>query len=350
MRRIHGYTLIVTLIVAAALVSCRAKPTPAVTGTLRAEKTESAPTLTVAPAAKLPPGQKPAAQTTTPQGTVTGTPVAPLIMNSCPFSVICPQITDIQRLVHEQVIAGKIYKVDIAYDSPLRIGAEWMTFQPGAAGIDLSALRFFFEIDGQDYASPADVSVLMLPDPKTPSLTRPAAGIGYVLQGWQLGKPRTVMVGYEFLEKVVDAGVVNKPGTKVIYTYIINPVSPADAKPANTPTASQTSPPGIKPTNTSTIKPTNTLAINPTNTPAAAPTTTATIACVLDTVITVRNTTNADVTITFTGPARFSFTLAPGVHVLKLCTGQYDYKATGCNGSTVTGTAVNGDEIEFWCD
>lgn len=262
-------------------------------------------------------------------------------MQSCPFTVGCPAIADVQQFIQGQVLPGNTYTVEVPYNAPLRIGAYWMSFKPGAANIDQNALRFFFEIDGRDYSKSEDVAVILLADPNAPTKKRPAAGIGYILQGWEAGKPHTIRVGYEFLKKVVDAGTTYEPGTNVYTTYIVTPVENISIKPTST----SILPPGVKPTNTLTVKPTNTRTVAPTGTSP-----TATKTCELGTVVTVINDTGGQVTIHFTGPAMFSFSLVPGTHQLRLCTGQYQYTAVGCNGATQTGTVGNGDEIEFWCE
>ena len=340
-----GVILLVLIAVVTSIVLLITKPFAKPVATLETETTSSLAAQTALPATLTPAGQTTTTPNLTPLGTGTNVPTPtanpPLYMQSCPFSVGCPAITDVQHFIQGQVLPGNTYTVEVPYNAPLRIGAYWMSFKPGAESLDQNALRFFFEIDGRDYAKSEDVAIILLADPKTPSKSRPAAGIGYVLQGWEAGKPHTIRVGYEFIKKVVDAGTTYEPGTKVFYTYIIAPVAEISTNPTLTPIL----PPGVKPSSTPTVKHTPTRTIAPTG---ANPT--ATKACELGTVITVLNDTGAQVTIRFTGPATFSFTLDPGTHQLRLCTGQYEYTATGCNGATLTGTAGNGDEIEFWCE
>ena len=89
--------------------------------------------------------------------------------------------------------------------------------------------------------------------------------------------------------------------------------------------------------------------IPPSRSPHAVPPT-ATPACELGTSIVIKNDTGGQVTMYFTGPAKYTFYIAPGTQTLNLCSGQYSYTAYGCGNASTSGTAGDGDEIEFWCE
>ena len=65
----------------------------------------------------------------------------------------------------------------------------------------------------------------------------------------------------------------------------------------------------------------------------------------------IKNDTGATVWLSLTGPATYSFTLAPGRSTITVLKGKYSYKIYGCGGGTATGTRQIGNNLEwrFWC-
>ncbi len=317
------FTILVLLVSIVMLPSCASKPAFELPKFL-APKT---PTLTATSTATPLPAYKTFTPTFTPMATDTPspTPTPALALIPCSFLEDCPGMLDIQSYIPEQVGSGNSYNVDIPFDQPLSVRTAWLIYEPGVVEKNLDVFRFFFEIDGQDYARQEDVGVSAVQDLVDPSISHLTVGIGYILDGWKVGETHTVHIGYEFLDKVTDAGVVMEPGTMFHYTYIINPV----VVPTATPTATATNTPIPQPT-----------AVPPTLTPA----------CELGTSIVIKNDTGGQVTMYFTGPAKYTFYIAAGTQTLNLCSGQYSYTAYGCGNASISGTAGDGDEIEFWCE
>lgn len=306
-----------------AFTSCRSKPVIDLPAFFAADT----PTLTATSTATPLPPYKTFTPTFTPMATDTPspTPTPALALTPCSFLEDCPGVVDIQSYIPEQVGSGNTYNVDVPFDQPLSVRSSWVIYEPGVVEKNLDVFRFFFEIDGQDYARQEDVVVSAIPDLADPSISRLAVGIGYILDGWKVGETHTVHIGYEFLEKVTDAGVVMEPGTMFHYTYVIYPV----VVPTATPTATATNTPIPQPT-----------AVPPTSTPA----------CELGTSIEIKNDTGGQVTMYFTGPVKYTFYIAAGTQTLNLCSGEYSYTAYGCGNASISGTAGDGDEIEFWCE
>lgn len=65
--------------------------------------------------------------------------------------------------------------------------------------------------------------------------------------------------------------------------------------------------------------------------------------------IVIKNDTGGQVTLYLSGPYSYTFYVSPGTQTLTICSGSYSYTAYGCGGASRSGTASNGDEIEFWC-
>jgi len=324
MRKRNFFILLVVILLLSLITSCRSR-TVSLPEFLSAHTPTLIATATFTP---LPayhtftPTYTPAA-TDIPTATFTAspTPTPAVAMNACPFPEDCPGVKEINDYIPVQVGSGNTYTVNVPYDQPLSVRAAWVLYEPGVLDVDLEVLRFFFEIDGQDYARTEDVLVSVVPDASDSSLYHLAAGIGYVLDGLTIGEPHTVHIGYEFLEKVTDAGYTFEPGSIFHYTYIINPIFIPTATPTNTPIPQPT-------------------AVPPTPT----------VACELGTTIEIKNDTGAQVTMYFTGPTKYTFYIAPGPRTLELCSGDYSYTAYGCGGASTSGTAGDGDEIEFWCE
>lgn len=66
--------------------------------------------------------------------------------------------------------------------------------------------------------------------------------------------------------------------------------------------------------------------------------------------IVIQNNTGSQVTLYLTGPYSYTFYVSSGTQTLSICSGSYSYTAYGCGGASRSGSASDGDEIEFWCE
>lgn len=69
--------------------------------------------------------------------------------------------------------------------------------------------------------------------------------------------------------------------------------------------------------------------------------------------ILVINDTGGTLYLTLSGPAEYSFTLAPGNHYIQVVTGEYSYTGRGCGGATKSGTTTLSDatvDWRWWCE
>lgn len=265
--------------------------------------------------------------TYTPEATDTPTPTppSPVNFNQCAFPEDCPGAKNVIEFIDEEVLPGSQHEVEVPFDTPLYFRYSWIAIDDVTLEQNMKAMNFFFDIDGQSYLADGDISKGYVVDSNNPSLTRSSVAFGYILEGWELGKPHTVRIGFTFLDEVFDGWETYPAGTVYEATYKIIPVP--------------------LPTATPTTAPTNTYIPQPTAVPP-----TPTVACELGTSINIKNDTGAQVTMYFTGPAKYTFYIAAGTRTLELCSGEYSYTAYGCGGASTSGTAGNGDEVEFWCE
>jgi hypothetical protein len=233
--------------------------------------------------------------------------------------------------VEGDVEPGGVYTIDVPFDQPLAFRATWISLDPDTLEDNLDAMRFFFEIDGRSYFKHDYISIGLHVDAQDSSITYPAVSMGYLTDGWKVGKHHTVYYGFEFTRDIFDGWDTFPAGTIYEYKFIVNPV----ALPTATPTS----------TVTPTARPTNTPLPQPTAIPV-----TPTVACELDTQVNIINDTGGWITLYFSGPAKYTFEIPDGSQTLNLCSGSYSYTAYGCGGASTTGTAGDGDEIEFWCE
>lgn len=257
--------------------------------------------------------------------TPTPTPTPPVGLQPCAFADNCPQAINIVELIDEEVLSGSQYEVEVPFNTPLYFRYSWVAIDEATLEKNMKAMNYFFEIDGQSYMTDADISTGLVQDSNDPSLNYSSVAFGYIVEGWKIGVPHTVHIGFKFIDQIFDGWDTYPADTVYEVTYIVNPVP----MPTATPTA--------LPTNTAIPKPT---AVPPTPT----------VACELGTSINIKNDTGGQVTMYFTGPAKYTFYIAAGPRTLELCSGEYSYSAYGCGGASTTGTAGDGDEIEFWCE
>jgi hypothetical protein len=65
----------------------------------------------------------------------------------------------------------------------------------------------------------------------------------------------------------------------------------------------------------------------------------------------IRNNTGGYVQLNLTGPATYSFSLAPGNSTISVIRGKYQYTAWGCGGASISGTKQlgGGKTWTWWC-
>jgi hypothetical protein len=65
----------------------------------------------------------------------------------------------------------------------------------------------------------------------------------------------------------------------------------------------------------------------------------------------VRNNTGGYVQLNLTGPATYTFSIAPGSSTINVIKGKYQYTAWGCGGSSISGTKQlgGGSTWTWWC-
>ena len=258
---------------------------------------------------------------TIPTKTPTPTPAPAVDLSPCAFAAYCPDVKNVLEYVEEEVEAGGTYFVNVPYELPLNFRVGWTVIDQDTLEQNLERMRFFFEIDGQSYFNEAYVVNDFVQDIQDPTLTYPAVALGYITDGWQVGQPHKVHIGFEFLEEVFDGWDTYPAGTLYEYTYFISPQFMPTATPTNTPLP----------------------------VPTAVPPT-PTLSCDLSASINIINDTGGQVTLYFTGPAKLTFYVDTGTHQVSICPGTYNYTAYGCGGASISGTAGDGDEIEFWCE
>ena len=280
-----------------------------------------APTLTPLPVYRsFTPTHTPAA-TDTP----TLTPTPPASLSPCAFAETCPEAVNIRDLVDGELVSGGTYEVEVPYDIPVYFRTAWTAIDDATLAMNMQEMTFFFEIDGQSYLNEANIKTGYTQDPDDPTKTYSTVALGYVLENWKLDEPHTVRFGFTFANEIFDGWDNYPAGWLNEGTFVIIPVLP--------------------PTATPTTLPTNTPLPKPTTVPP-----TPTTACELSASILIKNDTGGQVTMNFTGPAKYTFNIAPGNLTLNLCPGEYSYTAYGCGGASTNGTASDGDEIEFWCE
>jgi len=255
--------------------------------------------------------------------TPTSTPTPPVNLNPCAFAEDCPDGINVLEFIDEEILSGSLNEVEVPFDTPLYCIYRWTTIDEETLEQNMAVMEFFFDIDGQSYLTDDDIATGFVQDANDPSLTYSSVALGYVLEGWKIDEPHMVHIGFSFLDEVFDGWDTYPAGTVYEVTYVVIPVPP----------------PTVTPTATNTPKP-QTTAVPATATPA----------CELSITINIKNDTGGQVTINFTGPAKFTFYIAPGTHTVNLCPGEYSYTAYGCGGASTSGTAGDGDEIEFWCE
>ena len=316
-------TIIVLLLSLVTLTSCASKPAFKLPNFL-SPKTPT-PTATATPTPL--PVYKTFTPTFTPDATdtPTPTPTPPVNLNPCAFAAECPQAINILEFVEDEVLSGSQHEVEVPFNTPLYFHYRWTAIDEETLEDNMKAMSFFFNVDGQSYLLEEDIATGVVEDAGDPSVLLPAVAFGYILDGWEIGEPHVVHIGFTFLDEVFDGWDTYPAGTVFEVTYIINPVPP----PTSTPTATASNTPKPQPT-----------AVPATVTPA----------CELDTSIVIKNDTGGQVTMYFTGPAKYTFYIAPGTQTLTLCSGEYSYTAYGCGNASTSGTAGAGDEIEFWCE
>lgn len=266
-----------------------------------------------------------------PTKTFTPTPTPPVNLIPCANSDACSEGVYIREyletvgLLDEADEGEQPFEVEVPYNLPLRFGISWIAIDDETLADNMQKMTFFFEIDGQPYLDKNDLIYEYYPDVEDPSIVYSSVFIDYLLTGWRIGEPHTVSIGFRFDQSLSDGWNTYYLGETMGYSYRILPVE----LPTATPTPSPTNTPQPRPT-----------AVPPTPT----------VACELGTTIEIKNDTGGQLTLYFTGPVKYTFTIAPGTRTLQLCTGQYSYTAYGCGGSSRSGSAGDGDEIEFWCE
>ncbi len=68
--------------------------------------------------------------------------------------------------------------------------------------------------------------------------------------------------------------------------------------------------------------------------------------------ILIRNNTGGTLYLSLSGPATYSFTIAPGSHTISVVSGTYSYTGRGCGGATKSGTydlSWQTGDWNWWC-
>ncbi len=278
----------------------------------------STPTFTVTP---------PPTATPTPTATATPTPLPAVNLTPCAFARYCPGVANITDFIGGDANSGQVYHVEIPYNVPVGFHTGWTAKDEATLAENLKHLRFILEIDGNDYYDERFTAQDLAYFPDDPYTGYPSVFTGITTDGWKVGEPHTVEIGFEFDADVFDGWDTYPGGTRYTYFYDVNPVLELLA----------TATPNIQPTAVSTPRPTRVP-------PTAAP------ACDRSGTISIKNDTGASVTIYMKGPANFTFFVAAGNQTLSICPGTYSYTGYGCGGVSRTGEVNDGEEIEFACD
>lgn len=291
------------------LLSCNFRP-----DALKGLFASATPTPTDTPTATVTPS-------VTPTSTATPTPLPAINLTPCAYLRYCPEASSIASFIDEELPDGEEYYVEIPPETDTYFSIGWVAKDEAALAENIKHIHFFFEIDGQSYYderfTAQDVAYTVdNPDPGYPSIFT-----GIITSGWKIGEPHQIRIGYEFDAEIFDGWDTYPAGTRYEYTYLVMPV----------------------------ILPTVTPTPSPMPIPTAVPYT-PTPACDRSASIKIINDTGAQLTIYMKGPASFTFYVASGEQMISVCPGTYSYTAYGCGGASRTGSASDGDEIEFWCE
>jgi len=215
--------------------------------------------------------------------------------------------------------AGVKYEVEIPYAENIGFNFGWCAASQDILEQNLKEIEFVFSIDGWDYLGAVASGY------RTNDDGDPCYFIGAVLRDWRIGETHEVKIGLKILNNISDGWQIYTPSSSV-YTYIIHPILP-------TPTPTATFTPTRTPTRISLP------AVYPTRTPP----------CAELAPLYIQNNTNGYVALNLNGVTSYSFWLAPGYQTLWICPGSYQYVASGCGGSSISGTMSAGEEHEFYC-
>lgn len=273
--------------------------------------------------------------TPTPTATATATPMPPVSFTQCADRWNCPEAISFYDLLGEALVDDIPNELRIPYNTPLLINQQWHAMDEVVLEETIDHVNWFFRIDGQDYFQESWVKPGKFENQFDPTMIYPNYQWGVVLEGWELGKPHYIEVGYVINEEIDDGWHVYEPGYK--YQIKLNVIP--DELPTATPTATQT----LTPTVTNTPRPT---AIPYTSTPKP----TARPACDANSTIEIDNTTGGWITLKLKGPASYTYDLTTGVTVLNVCSGSYSYEAWGCGGAYDSGTLGSNEAHEFYCN
>ncbi len=150
-------------------------------------------------------------------------------------------------------------------------------------------------------------------------------GLGGVLKNWKAYQNHIIKIGYRIKSEISDGLKIHLPG-KSLNIYYFKPYE-ATFTPTFTHTATYTR----------------------TRTPGPIVYPTPTQPCSELSPLYIHNNTNGYVALNLNGLAKYSFWLAAGDHTLWICPGSYSYVASGCGGSSISGTMNAGEEHEFYC-
>ena len=322
MRKRKVLIVFVLFLLVSFITSCRFD-TSSITGLLSKDSATSTVTATFTPL----PAYNTITPTNTPLPTNTPmpTPTPAVFISPCATLEDCPYAGSIRDFVPEDADGGSVLEARVPFDTPLFIYYGWVALDDATLEQNMKEMKFFFEIDGNSYLNEADIKTSYTPDANDPSLIYSSVSLGYILENWKIDEPHTVRIGFRFENEVFDGWETYPAGTTFENTFSVIPVP--------------------LPTATPTTAPTSTYIPQPTAVPL-----TPTVACELGTTINIKNDTGGQVTMYLTGPAKYTFYIAAGTRTLELCSGNYSYTAYGCGGASTSGSAGDGDEIEFWCE
>lgn len=268
--------------------------------------------------------------TSTVTSTATSTPKPPISLYPCAFNENCPEATLLVKFIEEELTDADYYEVEFPFDQSIQLATGWYALDEGFLEENLSHINWIFTIDGQDYFNVNWLEQGHYWDVDDPSVLYPGMWFGVVMEGWKIGEPHIVEIGFSIDSDIYDGWESVEAGTTYLQSYRIIPAR----LPTATPTATQTRTPTPRPTAipyTSTPKPT------------LAP------ACSADGVIYIENNTGAWVTINLNGTAKYTFDVAAGNKTLNVCPGNYSWTVWGCGGAQDSGNVNNGETLTFSC-